>query len=224
LITETASAVSQQNDKGGVQHIVQATGSAQPATDIRQLNGRNVLDYDGDDSLAKTSFPLPSNGTAAFFMVAVIDAIDTTFDAIFSVNADSRFQVPSGNATQFNGQILSTGMGMASPSNFSGGPFPGPSIYNVNLDGVANTCTAMVDGTTRLNIGYTGAFSTSQTLRVFGNRTGDQFPDGAVAEFLIVGRVDAGLRLLIEGYLAYKWGLRDKLPTDHPYKYHPPTW
>lgn len=31
-------------------------------------------------------------------------------------------------------------------------------------------------------------------------------------------------RLMIEGYLAWQWGLEGKLPEDHPYKAAPPEW
>jgi hypothetical protein len=51
-ITESGGLVSQWNDKsGGGRHFSQATGAAQPRTKLRKRNRRNVLSFDGGDSL-----------------------------------------------------------------------------------------------------------------------------------------------------------------------------
>ena len=42
--------------------------------------------------------------------------------------------------------------------------------------------------------------------------------DGCIGEIIIINSVENTLRQMIEGYLAHKWNLADKLPSDHPYK------
>jgi hypothetical protein len=47
---------------------------------------------------------------------------------------------------------------------------------------------------------------------------------GSVAEVVFVsGTVTTEVRQLIEGYLAWKWGLEANLPSGHPYEFGPPT-
>lgn len=57
----------------------------------------------------------------------------------------------------------------------------------------------------------TGAF--------LGMGTGSLFYSGWVGEILLVdGSITADVRQKIEGYLAWKWGIRDRLPSSHPYR------
>jgi hypothetical protein len=45
---------------------------------------------------------------------------------------------------------------------------------------------------------------------------------GIVAEVIITEDIDEVSRQRVEGYLAWKWGLVDSLPSNHPYKNKPP--
>ena len=48
--------------------------------------------------------------------------------------------------------------------------------------------------------------------------------DGKIAEIIFTNSaLSTTNRQLIEGYLAWKWGLQANLPIDHPYKNNPPT-
>jgi hypothetical protein len=42
--------------------------------------------------------------------------------------------------------------------------------------------------------------------------------DGKIGELIVLENASDETRLKFEGYLAHKWGLADKLPSDHPYK------
>ena len=46
--------------------------------------------------------------------------------------------------------------------------------------------------------------------------------DGAIGEVIIIEDVSDTSRQIFEGYLAWKWGLQDNLPEDHPYERRPP--
>jgi len=56
-------------------------------------------------------------------------------------------------------------------------------------------------------------------FRLHANWIGSEFTDGYFAEFLVL---EDYKRIKTEGYLAWKWGLQDKLPADHVYKNFPP--
>jgi len=63
-----------------------------------------------------------------------------------------------------------------------------------------------------ITIGAAGSSHTSQPLH------------GHICEIIVLKYIPSeSLRHMIEGYLAHKWGLVDKLPTNHPYKNEPPT-
>lgn len=53
-------------------------------------------------------------------------------------------------------------------------------------------------------------------------KTGSRGWTGKVAEFMTVTNPSADLVNIIEGYLAWKWGLVSVLPSDHVYKNRPP--
>jgi hypothetical protein len=222
-ITSSGSAVSQWNDKSGKgQHLTQGTGAAQPKTGTRTLNGLNVLDCDGGDSMTRSGFPVPASGNLSLFMVAVIDVVDNGLDAVYSMDAANDFQFDALANTTWNGRILPTGIG--SQVSLTGGPFAGPSIYNANFYFTeAAAYNAFIDGTQRaVNTAYTAKLSASQILFAFRNRGNSNSPDGCMAEFILVERQCQCYRQKIEGYLAWKWGLVANLPEGHPYKLRPP--
>ena len=95
-ITETGGAVSQWDDKSGnAHHVSQATAGAEPTTGTRTQNGRNVLDFDGGDSLV---------GSLTL-------AQPLTMLAVFARDADSTTRVltSGGTAVQFGGGLNTSG-------------------------------------------------------------------------------------------------------------------
>ena len=61
--------------------------------------------------------------------------------------------------------------------------------------------------------------SGSSTCNQIGMRQGTYEPyDGHIGEIIIINSVQDIDRQKVEGYLAHKWGVESKLPSDHPYK------
>jgi len=226
-ITSPSDAVEKWADKSGKgEDLVQTVAANKPtynATTGRKINSLPVVDFDGDDYMEKTSFPILSSGDVAVFMVAIVDVVNHIVDSVFSFDATNDFQFDGNNATQFDGRVNVSGIG--SDVNLTGGPFAGPSIYNTNFDFSGSAIyNAFIDGTQRaVNTAYTTKLDTSQTFRIFTNRGAGQFPDGAVAEVIIVKNPSSDLRILIEGYLAHKWGIEANLPGGHLYEDAPPN-
>ena len=204
-ITEASGLVSQWDDKSGnARHMTQGTAANQPTTGSRQLNGLNVLDCDGGDFMAHAGFPI-TDFSLSVFVVAELDAIDNALDAVFSTAATKDFGLEAYNASQFDGAVHCEGASNPQYTPLSGGPFPGPSIYNALVTTTGLRIQAYVDGTIRADVGYVGGISTSVTLRLFADRTAAASPDGALAEVVVVSKATTEERQLIEGYLAWKW-------------------
>ena len=231
-ISETASAVSQWDDKSGnSNHVTQGTGTKQPETNTRTVNSLNVIDFDGtDDFLSKTSFAsLPADGTVSFFSICIVDAmIASSAESIFSIDhATSDFQFASNSTTEFRAVIQNTGLG------FSGNITPSPDvnyeaavhIFNFKLDATAQTGETFVDGTSKASAsGYTTALpNTSQAYQIFTNRNTTIPAQGACCENIVLADITTGTRQKIEGYLAWKWGVEANLPSGHPYEFAAPT-
>ena len=74
--------------------------------------------------------------------------------------------------------------------------------------GNPNGTLANTDAITMLGAGHNGSYEGIEM---------DLF------EFVLVDTDDTTTRQLIEGYLAWRWGLEGNLPSDHPYKSAAPT-
>lgn len=64
-------------------------------------------------------------------------------------------------------------------------------------------------------MGYKFPRNAQHMLRLHANWIGNEYTDGYFAEFLVLPDYQ---RIKTEGYLAWKWGLQDKLPEEHTYK------
>jgi hypothetical protein len=61
--------------------------------------------------------------------------------------------------------------------------------------------------------------SGASTYNQIGMREGTYEPfDGLIGEIIIINSLENTVRQKVEGYLAHKWGLVAKLPSDHPFK------
>ena len=221
-ITDTLGAVTQLDDIGssGSLHLTLTGGTGtELTTGTRTQNSLNVLDGTESDFLGHETFPVPSSGDIAIFMVGEIDSIpSSTFASILSMNAASNdWQFASNSTTQFDGALAWDG-GTAVCAN---GPYAGPSIYCTKFDYTdLGTASVWMDGTIDGSESYSGAdkIGASQHFRAKSNRSGAFGVDGAFGEIVIVEGCSTATRQNIEGYLAHKWGTTGKLPIGHPYK------
>jgi hypothetical protein len=224
-ITESGGAVSQLDDKSGnARHLVQATPAKRPTTGIRTLNGRNVLDGDGGDALSHSGFPINADGNIQIIGVMVVDSVSNVSDGIYAMDnlvGGSDFKFNADNVAQFDGKIQRSG---DADVFLAGGPFPGPSIYNVEFDKTGSVLvTARVDGTSRGTVAYAVNLATSMLWTILADKSEVNPIDGAFAEVVLTRDLTQATRQQIEGYLAWKWGIEANLPGGHPYKAAAPT-
>ncbi len=89
-------------------------------------------------------------------------------------------------------------------------------VITGNFDGTAFT----TDNGSKIN---NGNLDNDGDFRVGATSTGGLDTDMDLAETLIgVGTLSDTNRSKLEGYLAHKWGLKNKLPSNHTYRFRPP--
>lgn len=220
-ITIVSDKVTQWADKSGnARHAVQATADNQPVVGSETIDGKNTIQFDGaSDYLTVSSFP---TGASAYSMYAVLkidndpptNATRTgflTFDGDSSLVAHYPY-TDSKVYADFATTARKT-VGIPSPSLAS--------AHLLNFDSAASLWTCRINGT-QIYATTTNTVGISSATNYIG-KSGNYF-DGDFAEILIFPSVlSIQNRLIVEGYLAHKWGLESSLPTGHPYKTNAPV-
>ena len=206
------------------------------------LNGLNVWDFSGSESLITSDEQAVTDGSGNHWAIGVFlaDRVDDNQDSFYSfenntVSSGSKrdYAVSSGNASAFNGELDLDGLTSNRISTTIGNKQDFDS--SVSLDAfhivgtifnkTGNQISVRVDGAnafTPVN-DYDNSINTNQDIRIMRNRANEKF-DGRVAEFFVVGALPGtgGTNISdfekAEGYLAHKWGLTGNLPSDHPFK------
>lgn len=247
-----ATGVSEWRDKSGNQrNVTQATGATQPTQTLGGLNGKSVLSFNGSQYLtspAATSTWNFLHNTNGSTVIAVWKAGNVAnpnaayglmgTNAVASANVGYALLYDDRLSSSRNDRAISTierGVGGTSTvSNVSldnAHPANTPVIISQVAD--PNNGTAANRSFIRVNRGSaiqqnTSLLSPSTANASFplqigacGNNT---FPMvGYVAEVIILPSIASNsTRQLLEGYLAWKWGLQDNLSQDHPFLNRPP--
>ena len=189
-ITESGGAVSQWDDKSGNgRDVSQATAAARPQYALAGLNGRNVVTFNGSNSIE----------TASGFVMA---------DLVVTVAKRSKTDEPVAET-----DLLVSSFDRGLWGDFSG--FTTHSSYSTNGGSLASFASDQLNS---FNIvaGVTRTSPDSRRLLVGYGTPGFEYLIGGIAE--IVATNDVGSKQIIEGYLAHKWGLTADLPAGHPYK------
>jgi hypothetical protein len=205
-ITESSGAVSQWDDKSGNGfNVIQATGANQPTTGVATLNNKNVIQFDGGDSLGLVVSPF-SNAPYTTFIVFKFGALDTAVQYVLDNHTDPAQPI---NQQSILSTISTTSLRV------------GAGLYPTIQTGLTTSATYAVDwvvnGVTsdaNINGKPTGVISLSTQARD-GIRIGAAFNDsarlrngGVVAEVLCFDtRLLENDRLLMRRYLFQKWGV-----------------
>jgi len=195
-ITEVGGAVSQWDDKSGNGYdVTQGTAANQPTSGTRTLNSLNVLDFDGNDLLIKTTSPTLTQPNTVFF-VAELDTTGANRTLLDGAGGAGRNIV---RATSLNNWAI-----YAATFVTGGTSDTDPHIFRAVFDGASSSLH--VDAVSTLT-GDPGAQS------LVGFAIGATYSatngwDGAIAEVIIVdGTLTAGEIADTESYLANKWGI-----------------
>jgi hypothetical protein len=228
--------LSQWNDKSGnANHVVQAVDANRPTTTT--LFGQNSFAFNGTsqylDKATSTGLPIGSNASTVFVVSSTNATSGNVYSHILSWGSNSP------NLSTYLYQSADTpmhGMAWASGNGTSNFSVASQIALDVNAHvlsfvyaggAVASTPNPVleVDGSAP-TIGSTAgtpAVSGSEITIGAGISGGFAWWNGTIAEVLIYSSaLSVANRQLIEGYLAWKWGLQANLPAGHPYKSGPP--
>jgi len=220
-IASTGNEVTQVLDKSGNNYTLTRDGTNPgPNTRTRTLNGLNVFEWVGNNCLDNNSFTY--NQVATPLNIAMVIQIDTPINtqAFFlagtnssatgqrmssRVRADDNFEVLGGSNTGVN-------IAMQGGSSTRNQPY-------IIIPKFNSTSSAWRVNGTQTNTGNVGTNS-FVNIQFGHNEIEGSDLTGYIAE--AVAFSDNTQQEIVEGYLAWKWGMQGNLPPTHPYKNFPP--
>lgn len=219
-ITLNGSTVSQWDDKSGNEnHVAQATASAQPLYTISSINGKPVVQWTTGYHGLFTSTQFSFQDFDVFVAYRNISGSDQ-FERLVDHSYDDGFWLGRDSIVANSWR---SGVRQSTPP------------YGIAIpltDGIWHIIETQRSGTTHNLVGDGGAVSNTQTVVSTATQTnaigiGAQFfltaqnlINGEIGEVLILSKaLSTNDRQRLEGYLAWKWGLEENLPIDHPYRF-----
>ena len=233
-ITESSGAVSQWDDKSVEGYsFTQGTSSRRPTILTAELNGLDVFDFDGGDSLVASNIGIGRNTSRlkCFFVCKPDNA--TTDRRLFNCSTgtstiNAKLLIGVGRTSgKFNaGGRRTDGGSFAESATSASADTSGYSVYMADFNYGAASLTQDINAAQDSTGVFLDAGSTSDTdsqrVGIGANTIGDNiFFDGKIAEILFVE--DDANEDEIWGYLHWRWGLEANLPSGHPYEFGPPT-
>ena len=214
------------------------------------LNSLNVFDFNGSgEYLQSTAYsPQVSSGNHWGVGVFLADTVNADKDSFWSyetnTNASTKrdYAISSGGggSNSWPGELdldtnnvnarISTTIGNLQDWNLQSVSIDNWVIVSCWFNKTGNQIGNRLNGRnayTPVN-DYDNSLQTNQELRLMRNRSSQEL-DGRLGEFFAVADIpgNGGTDLTDlekgEGYLAWKWGLVNLLPSEHPYKNNPPT-
>jgi hypothetical protein len=212
------------DSSGNGNNLSQAVGARQPTLQTNELNDLSVVRYDGvNDIISDGDISDLDVGTGDIWMACVFKSTDDSSAQFFLEKGASSFGLMTTAAGELQARLGGTSnIPLQSAGNWSRTEF-----VIVTAARVSSTCNGFVDGSamTTTNTTNTGSISNSSVLDIGASGVGSQPMTGDIAEILVGGAtLTSSDREKLEGYLAWKWGLQDNLPSAHPYKIFPPTF
>lgn len=245
--TRSGSTLTAVTDKAGTYTM---SISSTPTVITNSLNNLNVFDFNGAaEYLQSTAYrPQVSSGNHWAVGVFLADTVNADKDSFWSYETntssstkrDYAISSGGGGSNTWPGELDLDSNTVTSRISSSIGSVKEWNLRSVSIDNwVIVSCWFNKTGNqigNRLNGSnaytpvndYDNSLQTNQELRLMRNRASQEL-DGSLAEFFAVADIPGtgGTDLTDlekgEGYLAWKWGLVNLLPSGHPYKNNPPT-
>ena len=203
-----------ENKIDNTKNAIQASDALKPESGISDINGINALAFDGADSLT-----VPDD-IIAMSNVGMLCVFKLNIAANFSIFSNSGSGA-SKNRTYFQSARIDLGDTQTPLISLDTNPhIQGGYINNANdgatqyfiRDGIHTEYTVNRDPNANL--------TTNQVcIGAFGDGAGSGGLNGLLGEIIIWNKEITILEIQkIEGYLAWKWGLVDNLPSNHPFK------
>ena len=224
-ITASGSAVSQWSDKSGnASNFTQGTGSSQPLTGTRTINGKNVIDFDGTNDFLKCPSStsifkyLHTSTGGTVFVVGINDsngvflsnggAASDKIGIYHGISSNTTDLLITNGATVVGAQFGLTNVGTSAfylTNKWDGGNATAANRLKESKNGAAftgsNTATATAS---------TSNSSWDMHLGSSVDNTGtpSSYFNGAIGEVIFYeGILSAGDITSVQSYLATKWGI-----------------
>lgn len=203
-IIESSGSVSQWNDKSGNgNNATQGSGSNQPTTGTVTQNGKNVIDFDGNDYLILPSalYSIP-NGDHTIFFISKQDAMSAERLISAAASGTTRHSAEytaAGNIVYFNNASFNNVQASINETAFN--------VIGFGKSGTTqfiqiNNGTAVTDNAGTNISGIDLYYIAVNQLASSG------FLDGNIAEIIIYNRaLSAAEKILVYQYLGAKWGI-----------------
>lgn len=212
------------DSSGNGYDLAQAVSARQPTLQTNELNALSVVRYDGsNDILSDSDIADLDVGTGDIWAATVFKATDDGTSNFILEKGTTQFAVMNNAA----GVLQMRLGGNSNIPTESAGNWSRTEFVMVTGSRVSSTCTGFVNGSamTTTNTTNTGSISNSNVLDIGAASVGGNPVTGDIAEVLVGGAtLTSSDREKLEGYLSWKWGLQDNLPSAHPYKTFPPTF
>jgi len=207
-------------------------------------NGRNTTTIGGSPTFSSNFINLngsstylvgPYTNTTEYLTMFVIATVDFSqgvyayYYRLLSVGSTSAndYNSPSYASILHNPDSTQIGGYRNFATNF--GSVTTNTTFLICLQYDGTNSTNFINGTSASSVASTGSFGTTSYSigRDVGNTDGGgayTYWPGKVGEVIIFNSsLSNTQRQQAEGYLAWKWGLKDSLPSSHPYKLFPPS-
>lgn len=216
-LTNILGNISQWNDQSGNnRHVLQVNASERPLYAANGLNGLPSLTFDGVDD---------------YLTVGVINT-QSTNTSTFIVSQPSSTSVRGNTFKNGDANGYGIGYGSSTSDNFGNNfiyireaiQWHPASSYGGTLPNIVSSILGSSDIVNYLNGTNIQTISGIPIAPSGGTHIGGQRRfSGNISEVIFCSSaLSTTDRQKIEGYLAYKWGLIDNLPSDHTYKTVPP--
>lgn len=209
------------------------SGAATPDTGAT-VNSIPVATFANPERLVCSKNTTPDND-GMFTFIALIDSpiVNQSDDSIFTVedNSGNRIGVAANDALNFMGATKVGNDLSGTAFSFTGGPYTGTNICVLDMDFIAGTIRARMNGTeVGTNSNYSLKIGNKILCKFMCNSNGNRQLAGNLGDFIIAKFEDGyfgenGSKIFIEqteGYLAWRYGMESKLPFNHPYRDGPP--
>jgi hypothetical protein len=246
-----ATGVSEWRDKSGNErNFTQGTGGTQPTQTLGGLNGKSVLSFNGSQYLTSPAavstwnFLHNTNGSTVIAVWKAGNVSDP--NAVYSLLGNNGgFSANIGFYIIYDDRVSSSRNNRVI-SLISRGVSGQNAVVNITADGAhpadtptiisqvadPNNGTAANRSFLRINRtliqNNTDLFAPVATNASFALQIGAAGNNvvpltGYIAEIIILSSIASNsTRQILEGYLAWKWGLQDNLSQDHPFLNRPP--
>jgi hypothetical protein len=238
-LTNATTKVARWDDKSGNnRHVAQSNSTQQPSY------ASSVITFDGTTNVLFNNSPFAyAMGSADVYVVAAVNT--NTGKRLVAESSSTNFN-PLYNPAQTHGPVVGSAMAAYVRHDVGGSqsetfmatnpPLSAAGAFNINTNNLYHWRDAATNFTGRV----AGGSPTTVSYRRSGTVTVDRFAIGAIGprpsslngsvfvnagirEIVITGILSDTDRQKMEGYLAHKWTLAGNLPSDHPYKYQPPS-